>query len=178
MYHSKSRIMRHFGCDAYAASQTSQTWVRFQILAASTAFLAVLTWGTIDNAHAQGVAVTDAAEGVYLPLRTAEVLVSAEGQVAVVTATHEFLNTGPGAASVTYAFPMREGASATRLRYRVNGEWFTAKFSATPQDSSITEPGESMDPDLTEFIGETPLFYAVAHDVPADSSLVVELTIR
>ena len=129
-----------------------------------------------DIATGQGIAVTDPVRGDHLDLTALDVATTVESQVAVVIATHTFLNTTGAAANVTYAFPMPEDGSATSLRYKLDGEWTTAQFSPTPQDSSIAPPGETTDVDLEAFLGETPLYFAISDVVAADSTLVVELT--
>lgn len=125
---------------------------------------------------AQGVGVVDASQGAYLRLLRSDVRVSVESQVAVVKATHVFRNDFNQTADVKYAFPMPEDASATGLRWQVDGAWHEAVFTASPQDTTLPASGGYIDPELTDFLGRTPLFFGIEQPLPVEHLLTVELT--
>lgn len=130
----------------------------------------------VENAHAQGVAVTDAVTAEHLQLVNNEVDVVIENQVAIVTTVQTFRNSFPDARVVNYAFPMPDGASATTLRWSVNGEWKSAVFSPTPQDPTLGGDGADPDAQLMAHLGSNPLYFEVDDAVRSDSLLSVELT--
>lgn len=121
-----------------------------------------------------GVAIVDGTNGVYLTLVTSRVDVHVESQVAIITTTQAFRNDLGSDKIVKYAFPLPEGASATQLRWFSGGQWYTAAIGAVPPDTTLPGPGNPH-PNLVSYLGETPLFYEFEQQVPADSSLVVEL---
>lgn len=122
-----------------------------------------------------GVAIVDGTNGVYLTLVTSEVNVNVESQVGIITTTQTFRNNLGSDKIVKYGFPLPEGASATQLRWFAGGQWHTAAIGAVPQDTTLPGPGNPH-PNLVTYLGQTPLFYEFEQPVPADSSLVVELT--
>jgi Ca-activated chloride channel family protein len=100
-----------------------------------------------------------------------------ENQIALTTATQTFRNTSADSLQTTYVFPLPQGASATSLRWRVNGEWREAVFEASPPDTTLPGGGGSTDPGLEDYLAESePLFFSIPQSVQADSSLVVELS--
>ncbi len=134
------------------------------------AFLLILA----GQVFAHGVAVLDASLCTYLPLRATETSVEVENQVAQVSTRAEFRNQGVQDATVKYAFPLPDGASATRLRWFVEGTWHEASFAATPQDTTM--PGEDgMHQTLRAYLGENPVYYQISTPVHVDSLLIVEL---
>ena len=124
--------------------------------------------------YSNGVGVINANIGVYLKLQSSGVNISVESQIAVITSTQTFLNNLSTDTTMTFAFPLPEGASATGLRWKVNGVWYQAPISPTPQDSTL--PGGSMNSNLKTYLGETPLIFPVPNRVKKDSVIVVELT--
>jgi Ca-activated chloride channel family protein len=124
--------------------------------------------------YANGVLVANASTGSCVTLVSSEVLVVVEGQVATTTTTQVFRNTSGIDQTVKYAFPMPEGASATRLRWLWGDVWHTAKFSATAQDTAL--PGGTMAPSLQSYLGPLPLFFGFDGRMRADSVMTVELT--
>lgn len=126
------------------------------------------------STFANGVGVINASTGVYLKLTSSTVNISVQSQVAVITATQSFFNQLPTDTSMTFAFPVPEGASATSLRWYVGGVWYQAPISPTPQDTSL--PGGTTNQNLKTFLGSTPLFFPIPDRVKKDSTIVVELT--
>ena len=128
------------------------------------------------SVQASGVAIVDVSNGIYLKLLATDVQVTVENQVAVVVARQTFQNDFSMDKDVKYGFPMPEDASATQLRFQVNGQWYKAKFSPTPQDTTLPGTGDEIDANLKMHLGETPLYYNIDHTVEAGSILIVELT--
>jgi Ca-activated chloride channel homolog len=122
-----------------------------------------------------GVAIKDATAGIYLSLKTSSQVVTVFDQVSTTVTTQVFMNQTSGATLVKYAFPLQQEASATSLRWKVNNIWKTAIFAPAPQDTTLPG-GDSPDPDLVEYLGDTPLFFEVPDTIAKDSTLTVELT--
>jgi Ca-activated chloride channel family protein len=122
-----------------------------------------------------GVCIQDATEAIYFKLLSSDVEVLVNNQVAMLTTSQVFLNDLNADLTIKYAFPLYEDASATSLRWYVNGAWHTAVFSPSPQDTTL--PGGNMpDPDLIEYLGATPLYFNVPDTVLQDSLITFELT--
>ncbi|MBK8984145.1 MAG: VWA domain-containing protein [Ignavibacteria bacterium] len=129
---------------------------------------------TFSNVYSNGVGVVNASLGTYLKLTSSNINVSVELQVSVTKTRQLFLNNLGSDKLVTFAFPLPQGASATGLRWKINGEWFLAPISPSPQDTTL--PGGTMNQNLRNFLGATPLFFPITQLLKADSSLIVELT--
>jgi Ca-activated chloride channel family protein len=126
------------------------------------------------SVFSNGVAVKDGTAGTYLNLQSSKIQVVVEGQISTTTVTNQFKNTG-AATVIKYAFPLSEQASATNLRWLVNGIWHAAVVSATPQDTSLPGGG-TVYPNLKTYLGNTPLYFGIPQTIEADSILTVELT--
>jgi Ca-activated chloride channel family protein len=109
-------------------------------------------------------------------LSSSNVSVQIDNQVAIVTTTQFFKNTDTSALAIKYAFPMPEGASATRLRWKRNQDWDTAVFSPTKQDSSLPGGSGTINTGLKSYLGEKPLYFGFDFSLKKDSILVVEMT--
>ena len=129
----------------------------------------------IPETFSNGVCIKNATEGIYLKLLSSDVEVLVNNQVAMLTTTQVFFNDLNQETKIKYAFPLYEDASATNLRWYVNGTWHTAVFSPTPQDTTLPG-GNDPDPDLMEYLGNTPLFFNVPDTVLQDSIIIFELT--
>ncbi len=128
-------------------------------------------------ALADGVGVVDASEGVFLRMKRSEVSAAIENQIALTTATQTFQNTFADSVRSTYVFPLPQGASATSLRWRVNGVWREAVFTAAPPDTTLPGEGGELDPGLEAYLAESePFYFAIPQAVQADSALVVEIS--
>ena len=127
------------------------------------------------NIFANGVCIENAETGVWLELVESDVNVQIENQVCILTATQQFRNTLTTPFSLKYAFPLYEDASATGLRWEIEGDWYEAIITATEPD---TIPGGSnMIPNLEEYLGETPLYFSNEEAIiQPDSLFQVELT--
>lgn len=134
--------------------------------------LVALLWS--GAASANGVGVIDASTGAYVRLTRSVVEVDVQGQVALTTATQTFVNPFGTAQQVTYAFPLSEAASATGLRWRINGVWHDAVFVASPQGG--LPGGGTVQPALQAYLGDVPIVFPIDEALAPDSVLVVELT--
>jgi Ca-activated chloride channel family protein len=127
--------------------------------------------------YGNGVAVVNGSTPEYLDLVSSYVTVDVENQVAVTTTKQTFINHIGGSTNFKYAFPMSEQASAISLRWFIHGEWHSASFSASPQDTSLTGgEGDSPASSLTSYLGDTPLYFNITEALENDSLVTVELT--
>lgn len=129
----------------------------------------------ISDALGNGVGVINASTNQHLKLISSQVTTTVEGQISVTVATQTFKNTFLAQQNFVYAFPMREEASATNLRWYLNGEWHQAVISPTPQDSTLPGGG-TINYNLQLYLGETPLFFPFEDPLLPDSSIKIELT--
>jgi len=129
----------------------------------------------VSSGFSNGVAIVDATNNVYFRLLSNQVEVTVENQVAVIKATNVFQNNLTADTTIKYAFPMPENGSAIGLRWQVEGQWYEAIISPQPPDTSLPGPG-GPSVNLTNFLGETPLYFDVEQQIKQDSLLIVELT--
>ncbi len=125
---------------------------------------------------ATGVLVSDATKGTYAKVLWSRVQVNVESQVSMTTTTQEFMNSSAAEVTVSYAFPMPSGATATRLRWQEGSTWYQASFVAQPQDSTLPGTGTTMMASLKSYLGEKPLFFSLPRKLKPDSLVTVELT--
>lgn len=123
---------------------------------------------------ANGVAIVDAKNAVYLNLDSTIVSVSVIGQISKTITTQYFKNSG-STTLVKYGFPMSEQASAIQLRWRVNSVWYTASIAGTQQDTTLPGGNGSVAPNLVSYLGKTPLYFSIPQPIISDSTLTVEL---
>jgi Ca-activated chloride channel family protein len=130
---------------------------------------------------ADGVAIVDATNGVYLQLTESQVEVTVNNQIAIVTTTHKFYNQTGQPTLIKYGFPMHAEASAINLKWRINGVWFEAAIEAQAQNDTL--PGDTTggssggtDPNLLQYLGDSPLFFGMEDTVQTDSTLIFSLT--
>jgi hypothetical protein len=125
---------------------------------------------------ANGVVLNKAEVGSYLTLLESSVSVTIESQVSNTVTTQIFRNDIGDTLAIKYAFPLPENASATKLRYKINGIWYTARFAPVPQDTTGGgTPGEE-DYTLKQYLGSNPLYYNIDQAIGIDSTVIVELT--
>lgn len=123
--------------------------------------------------HGFGVVVINAQQLQLLPPSQSEYQVHVENQAAVTRVHSEFINPRDNAFEPVWAFPLPADASATRLRYRLNGVWNEVGIAIGPQDPGL--PGGNQHPLLRAYLGATPLVFHFSHDLVPDSTLIVEL---
>lgn len=129
--------------------------------------------------HAQGVMVHDASLGTLLPVETSQVHVAVEDQIALVTSTQGFRNNTSDTLHVKYAYPLSATASATRIRWMAaDSIWHTASMVAEPQDTTLPGVGGngSVDPALSAYLGNSPLYFNVDEPVAPGGGIRVELS--
>ncbi|GJQ61326.1 MAG: hypothetical protein SCALA702_03790 [Melioribacteraceae bacterium] len=125
---------------------------------------------------ANGVGIVDEIEGITLRLAYSDINVVVDNQVALVTTTQEFFNNLESPQEINYAFPLPEGASATNLRWYINGEWFEAFIAPGSNDTTGGGGGgPDPDPELTEYLGFNTVRFPIPQVLEADSTLKVEL---
>lgn len=143
-----------------------------------TFYFALLFWIIPISVIAGGVAIVDEGNKEYLRMENNTVNVRVENQVAIVTSLHTFRNIFDKQTIIKYAFPLPTGASATQLRYAINGEWKTAIITEGEQDTSIPGGGSSSqrDPQLREYLGDNPLFFSITDTLNAGDRLSIDLS--
>ena len=136
--------------------------------------LTIITFQT--SIYANGVIVADASIPKIVRLNSSKVAVNVENQVAIIKTTQVFKNTTSETLLVKYAFPLPEGASATKLMWNWSGVWYTANFSAHKPDTSLPGPPGQIAQSLSKYLGAKPLYYAFERKLKPDSVIIVELT--
>jgi Ca-activated chloride channel homolog len=126
--------------------------------------------------HANGVVLNKAETGSYLTLLESSVNVVIESQVSNTVATQVYRNNIGDTLQVKYAFPLPENASATRLRYKINGAWYIANFAPVPQDTTTGGSAGEEDYTLRDYLGLNPLYFDINQKIDRDSTIIVELT--
>lgn len=124
---------------------------------------------------ANGMLIMSATNGSYMELYRCRVDVQINNQAAVTTTTMHFHNPTTAAWITKFAFPLQGNASATSLRWKVNGEWHDAVI-APGQQGGIVPPGDDIDPYIDEHLGKTPVVFSLPQTVYPDSNVVVQLT--
>lgn len=134
---------------------------------------------TSANSFANGVAIVDGSNGIYLQLKSSDVNVDVENQVAILTATQTFRNILDEDVNIKYGFPLSENASSLSLRWNINDEWKSAVIEATPQNTDIpgvgTPGGGGQAPNLKEHLGVTPLFFEIEDTIARGETIIIEL---
>jgi len=143
-----------------------------QLLKRIIPLLVILSVSVFSN----GVGIVDAHNGVYLKLVSSEIDVYVENQVAIIKTIQEFRNELGSDTTFKYAFPLANDASATDLKWKINGQWQQATISPTPGDTSLPGPGGDPHPNLLSYLGDTPLYFNIDDTLSQDSLIVVELT--
>ena len=123
---------------------------------------------------ANGIAIFNDENGICLKLVNSKVEVNVNNQVAVIKTTQTFKNELGIDVYVKYGFPLADGASATKLMWKVNNLWYQANIAATPQDT--THPGGNVNQKIKQYLGNTPLYFTIPQEITNDSLIVVELT--
>ncbi|MCF8390351.1 MAG: VWA domain-containing protein [Bacteroidales bacterium] len=135
-------------------------------------FITFLSNGLLAN----GVVLNKALAGSYLTLLESSVSVSIENQVAITQTTQIFKNNIGDSLTIKYAFPLPEDASATNLRYKINGKWYTANFAPVPQDTTTGGSTGDFDYTLNQYLGPNPLYFEIDQQIRIDSLIIVELS--
>lgn len=140
------------------------------------AFLLIISFFfSINLLFSNGVIIKDASNSTYFKLLTSETSVTVYDQIAIVVTTQKFLNNTGEDAVIKYAYPLAEDASGTNLRWNLGGVWYSADISPSPQDTTLPGGGDP-NPNLTEYLGDTPLYFDLDDEISNDSIIIVELT--
>ncbi|MFC2107651.1 VWA domain-containing protein [Bacteroidota bacterium] len=139
------------------------------------AFVFLLTSFFVFSGYSSGVIIKDASLGIYFKLESSQINVTINQQIATIVSTQYFKNNTGDTITPKYGFPLHEEASATNLRWYCNGSWKSAIFVPAPQDTTLPGGG-TIDPNLVEYLGDTPMYFDFEESVGNDSILIVELT--
>lgn len=112
----------------------------------------------------------------YLRSQKVEVTTEVRNQVALTVTRQTFHNTTGQFAFMQYGFPAGINATVTRFEWWQNGEHRVARITGQPQDSVVSDPGDRPDVDFIEYLGDGPFIFTFNDSLPADSTLVLELT--
>ncbi|MCE1189656.1 MAG: VWA domain-containing protein [Ignavibacteria bacterium] len=123
--------------------------------------------------YANGVAIKDASTGKWLVLVGSSIDVTVKGQISITKITNTFHNQYDSS-SITFSYPLMEQASATSLRYSIDGNWYSTNITGKPTDPNL--PGGTVLQNLKTYLGQTPMNFGIPQKIPQNSTLVVELT--
>lgn len=129
------------------------------------------------NLYSQGVVFEQDTIAQYFKFISTDVSVEVENQVAITKTLETFVNTSEDSVKTRYAFPLPEGASATKLRFFIASAWYAAQFTAIPQDTA-TGGGGTSTPDykLIQHLGRNPLYYTLDSYIHPLDTITIELT--
>lgn len=125
---------------------------------------------------ANAVLIVNAESKTVLQLQSSHVDATVTNQVAIVKSRQVFVNQLDTAVHVKYAFPLYEDASATGLRWKIGGIWYSAVFNPEPQDTTLPGGAAAVDENLKLYLGETPLYFDLEQMIDPDSTIEFELT--
>ena len=132
------------------------------------------------KANANGVAIVNGSQGIYLTLKSTNVRVEVNNQIAIVTTTQTFFNHTSQKTPIRFGFPMHKEANAIDLQWLVNGKWHKTIINKTSQSDSIPGGGGggggSLDQFLLQYLGDTPLMVSPQDSISPDSSITFKLT--
>ncbi len=128
-------------------------------------------------AFGDGVMKIKGQASAYLTPSAIEVTADLNNQVATTVTRQTFVNHTPQHVFLQYGFPTSVNASVIQFRWRMSGEWRTAKITGAGQDTSgVIDPGGQVDQQYLDYLGEAPFLFALKDSLLADSTIVIELT--
>lgn len=129
-------------------------------------------------AFSNGLCIVNVSTGSHLELVSTHTSVVVNDQVATVTTVQTFRNNLGASHLVKFGFPLSSTASATSLRWKYAGNWYSANFSPMPQDTTLPGGGgnEVIEANIRNYLGDNPLYFDLLQSIAADSLLTVELT--
>ncbi|MGK0364797.1 MAG: Ca-activated chloride channel family protein [Saprospiraceae bacterium] len=133
----------------------------------------------LSNLHANGICIVNGETAEIFPLIETNVQVDVTNQIATVRTTQTFVSNIDADTLIKFGFPLTETGSALSLRWFNNGEWFEADFNAEPQDPNIPGGGGNgsfTDQRITNYLGETPLYFNLEQYVDVGDTIMFELT--
>jgi Ca-activated chloride channel family protein len=128
--------------------------------------------------YGNGIGIIDGSNNTYLQVQETHTSVRVTDQIAIITSTQVFKNTSGSITPFKYGFPLKEISNPINLRWYIGGEWKTAEVTASEQDSTIPggEPGEEIDPNLLDYLGDYPMFFTPSDTLGIDSTITMEIT--
>ena len=127
------------------------------------------------STYSNGVAIKNADNSDYFQLVSSHIDVMVYDQIAIVVTTQAFLNNTGETSMIKYGYPLPEDACGTGLRWNLNGTWYSAIITPSPQDTTLPGGGGG-NTNLMDYLGDTPLFFELEDSIPNDSILIIELT--
>lgn len=128
----------------------------------------------VQLSFANGVVITNRTSGTHLQLRNSAVNVTVQNQISTVRTSQTFLNNFSTSQTIEYGFPLASNASVTQLKWRIdNGAW---QFAVFVNGSSGGSSGGTLNTNLANYLGSTPLFFSFNNPIAANSQIEVELT--
>ncbi|MFK7774417.1 MAG: VWA domain-containing protein [Saprospiraceae bacterium] len=130
-------------------------------------------------AFSNGVCIVDNDNNIYFEMKSSHLDVNINNQVATIVSTQVFTNTTGIETLVKFGYPLTETASATQLRWQINGDWFYASFAPTAQDTILPGSGGGGVGDISnaqEYLGEFPLYFNLEQLIPPGLEITFELT--
>ncbi|PKN74073.1 MAG: hypothetical protein CVU50_00415 [Candidatus Cloacimonetes bacterium HGW-Cloacimonetes-3] len=97
-----------------------------------------------------------------------------QNQVAIVTVTDVFYNSGISTFAPRYYYPVPDGASPTQLRWHQDGVWHVAEIAGVPQN-----PGggpSNLPAYFLDYVGGYPLVFDVVPLMAPTDTLIVQLS--
>lgn len=137
-------------------------------------FVLLLIYFIQISLYSNGVGIVNASNQQYLKVETSIINVEVENQIALIKSTQTFRNDFGTDKTFKYAFPLPLGASAISLKWKINGNWNSAMITPQPPDTSL--PGGNPHPNLTQYLGDVPLYFEILDTLKADSVVTIELT--
>lgn len=150
----------------------------YQLIFRLSAVLSLLF--SVTQLNAQGTLILDGPDGTFLPVVKSSINAEVVDQVGRITCSQTFHNNLGIDTVATYAFALPEEGAALRIDYEVDGVWYEAVFSGATQDTIL--PGEDTtvivgDPtsqNITDFLGDTPIYFDFDLTIPAGSYATFE----
>lgn len=125
--------------------------------------------------YANGVVVVDASTQTYFQLDSSVVVTEVENEVAITTVRNVFTNTTGTDTTIVFAYPIKYAASATGIRWTVDGNWQVATIISQASVDTLPASGPIAG-NLKSYLGYAPFYFAIPDTVAANGSLSVEFT--
>ncbi|HZV70392.1 MAG TPA: VWA domain-containing protein [Saprospiraceae bacterium] len=133
----------------------------------------VLFFISVQCLFSNGVVIVNGTDGIYLVLKSSGVRVKVNSQIAVVTSKQTFYNQTGKKTPFKYGFPLQLSANAIDLQWYINGKWHRAIINKGTQSDTIPgSPGDPIDSELIDYLGETPLLFTPLDSIEPDSSVI------
>ncbi len=138
----------------------------FLVLSALLCFLSLFSTGFILNSGTQDLEL--------MTLTASDYHVDIENQIAQVKSTETFINENFSPIEPRLYFPIPNNASATKIRWYIDSEWFEAVISPNPQNP-IGGPATLPD-DIISYLENTyPVIFDIPNTISELDTLIVEV---